>query len=403
MQRKLYFMLVLILNNVGLFGQSYCIPHFNNSDIYINNFAFHTLVNQFSSTKSSNYIFYPDSVFNARVTIGEKYPITISGINTYGGGRFAAWIDFNNDKIFDSSELIYSDTLGSHSSSGFVTIPNNTSFIGKRRMRVIHAYRLFPNACGSYSSGECEDYEINIVANQPHIQTYCMPFSPPGLSSFIIGDFILGSINNVKSGSYENGYTFYPENEFTTDLVLDQPYSVFIAKGEYAGITGGFALWIDLNNNGEFEYFENLYYTRNPNLYYVSGFITIPNDKAFLGKRRLRVRSSWGENPSSPCEMYRDGESEDYIVNIIDKLTSIENEKANQLRIQVYPNPSLGKVFIKNETTIDEVQIMDALGKIVFDSKPNQKECSFDLNAAGIYYIKVISLDKSITSKLIIQ
>ena len=74
----------------------------------------------------------------------------------------AAWIDYNNDGVFNpTSELIVSSS-SSLGTSGSVTIPSNATLNTPLRMRVIADYDLNPDPtpCDDPGYGQAEDYTI---------------------------------------------------------------------------------------------------------------------------------------------------------------------------------------------------------------------------------------------------
>jgi hypothetical protein len=79
---------------------------------------------------------------------------------------YGIWIDYNQDGDFsDAGEQIFSKSLASRSAilSSF-TIPT-TAKLGYTRMRVILQDGTYPRSyCGDITTGEVEDYTINIVA-----------------------------------------------------------------------------------------------------------------------------------------------------------------------------------------------------------------------------------------------
>ena len=87
---------------------------------------------------------------------------------------FRVWIDYNQDGDFeDSGELVTEGVyIGSASNwgnptgeavLGEITVPDNIP-LGSTRMRVAMQKNAFPEACGTFSFGEVEDYTVNIVA-----------------------------------------------------------------------------------------------------------------------------------------------------------------------------------------------------------------------------------------------
>ena len=78
--------------------------------------------------------------------------------------------------------------------------------------------------------------------------------------------------------------------------------------------------------------------------------------------------------------------------NTIDKLSDVT--------IEVFPNPSLGKVSIVTESVIDIINIYDIEGKFVQSTTSN----NFQISSSGVYFIKVTLDDGNYTiRKLIIQ
>lgn len=395
--------IILFANNYLSPAQTFCIPVFGDTIAHIDNFAFHTLVNIYSGASSSGYISYPDSLFTTSLNIGETYPITISNKYPSGNyGKFAAWIDYNNDSLFDNSELVHYDSISEYTTSGFVTIPNNNGFLGQRRLRVVSAfYPPTVTPCGNYISGEAEDYTVNIVSNQPDTQTYCMPFNPVNVDNFIIEDFHVGTLINNNSGSNGTNYILYDSILFSANLNLNTSYPVYVSKGSSLGSSGGFAIWIDLDDNGDFSLSENLF-SAGPNLTFASGTIAIPNDSSFIGSRRLRVRAQFGLLPTDPCGLYAAGETEDYLVTITGNPTSILNYPPNSNSILIFPNPSHGDVNILSAKNIDEIKITNSLGQINYELKPNRENVFLQIANEGIYFVTITSGNKTATAKLIV-
>ena len=80
----------------------------------------------------------------------------------------------------------------------------------------------------------------------------------------------------------------------------------------------------------------------------------------------------------------------------------IAKNSANQLTIN--PNPSEGIVFIKTNTSIKQIGVIDCLGKtVLFVSDINSLEFNFDLTNLpnGVYQLRAMFVDTStLVSKL---
>jgi len=73
-----------------------------------------------------------------------------------------AWIDYNQNHVFEANEVIYSSGPSAGSQSNIFTLPAS-ALLGATRMRIIMSYGTINNACGNFTFGEAEDYLINIV------------------------------------------------------------------------------------------------------------------------------------------------------------------------------------------------------------------------------------------------
>ncbi|PWH84827.1 GEVED domain-containing protein [Brumimicrobium oceani] len=107
------------------------------------------------------------SYANETAQVFESYETQVFDINTtYQGGSNGVniWVDWNNDLIFDASEIIGSGT-GSTAYNISVTIPVGTP-LGDYRMRVRAQYgsSANPPACGSVSFGSTVDFNLSILS-----------------------------------------------------------------------------------------------------------------------------------------------------------------------------------------------------------------------------------------------
>ena len=138
---------------------------FNTDEFIIDTFVLGDLANLTSSSNDYNFSDYLETEFTGDFILGDTvdYMISTDTVDNFDGG-FIAWVDFNDDQIFESSEIIIEDGPDIFSTQGTVIIPSDSTFLGKRKMRV-RAFRT--NAfdaghCGFDGGTETEDYIINI-------------------------------------------------------------------------------------------------------------------------------------------------------------------------------------------------------------------------------------------------
>jgi len=98
------------------------------------------------------------------VYVGLSYPIEIIH-DTPSFHNCAAWIDFNNDGIFDNTNEIIVSSTSEDTTTGNVLIPSNATLNTPLRMRIIADYDFmaFPTPCLDPEFGQAEDYTIFIL------------------------------------------------------------------------------------------------------------------------------------------------------------------------------------------------------------------------------------------------
>lgn len=145
---------------------AYCIPICTSPGSYgagISSFSFHTLHNCGSGKSINSYTHYPDSLYSTILEMGKAYYLLV---DQDGSARVKVYLDYNNDHIFGTNELLLS-TIDEVSNT-LISIQYDSSYVGKRRLRVISTASAVPfNACVSFSSGEVEDYDITITHPLP--------------------------------------------------------------------------------------------------------------------------------------------------------------------------------------------------------------------------------------------
>jgi PKD repeat protein len=143
---------------------NYCTPVVNvlNNDIGISRVEF-MQINNASQVGVQGYSDYTSGTA-ATVSKGGTYPLTIHRNSTIHAMNRAAYIDFNQDGIFQQSEMVaFEPAAQTLSFTAQVTIPG-TALMGKTRMRIaVNLNNLANNPCGPHSSGEFEDYTVIIA------------------------------------------------------------------------------------------------------------------------------------------------------------------------------------------------------------------------------------------------
>ena len=145
---------------------NYVSPTYSNGTqigIYISNIQLGS-INNTTAGSPAPYVTYYNNL-STNINCGSSNTLLVTP-GTFAGNNIAAWIDFNNDGVYASTEKLGEFTnIGSAPSLATFNFfaPINAS-IGATRMRVISAFNvtnISPN--GSFTYGETEDYVINIL------------------------------------------------------------------------------------------------------------------------------------------------------------------------------------------------------------------------------------------------
>jgi Protein of unknown function (DUF1566) len=67
---------------------------------------------------------------------------------------------------------------------------------------------------------------------------------------------------------------------------------------------------------------------------------------------------------------------------------------ADEITINIYPNPSPKTFHITSQETIDNLMIYNTLGQLIFTAHPLVKDYTFSLEESGIYYVRLLCSGK---------
>lgn len=134
---------------------------------YITNVTFND-INNTSTNDGDAYSDYTNIIAN--VTKGDSYTLSVSATNTFSPGQgYAAWIDWNGDGIFQTTENVLLNTTA-NSATTTVTIPND-AISGDVLLRVLSVWNATPNIDAYYATGygygEIEEYVVRVSVALP--------------------------------------------------------------------------------------------------------------------------------------------------------------------------------------------------------------------------------------------
>jgi hypothetical protein len=258
---------------------------------------------------------------------GGEYTIKLKG-NTNGNNThyFTAFIDWNQNGILDDEGEIYE--LGSITNStgtdevvltSSIQIPSD-ALLGTTRLRIIKSADSSPtDPCGTYPSGQAEDYSLNVFE-------YC------GVNSFNVTPItkvVFAGIDNASSPDPSS-----PVHELFLDIeatVLPGESYPITLEGNTVGLWYScFTVFIDWNQNGilddegEVYNIECIFGSTGTDGQQAIGTIEVPED-ALLGSTRMRIVSlgDYDDFTTDPCGLYSYAQVEDYTVIVTDTLLPV--------------------------------------------------------------------------------
>lgn len=215
------------------------------------------------------------------------------------------------------------------------------------------------------------------------------------IDSFSIADFKFFSSKNGGYGKFDT---------ITTTLQAGKTYPVSIKPG-FSGspFSQGARIWIDLNQDGDFEDLGEQMIEFPRFTATVNGTIVIPTT-AISGTTRMRVGMKYvgfSGTPSTPCESFSGGEVEDYCVRIDNRIPTNDILRGDDF--EIFPNPFTHYLTIKNKNNTNSIQRIELYGidgRILFSKKIENNPIELLLTdlpplSTGLYFLK-IRTDKGI-------
>ncbi|MDB0058431.1 PKD domain-containing protein [Salibacteraceae bacterium] len=137
-----------------------------------------------------------------------------------------------------------------------------------------------------------------------------------------IDDFQFNTISNLNSGGSNCGSRFAPRNAYSntgirTTVTQGQKYYMRVASNAIANREQGFGIWIDFNNDNDFEDLGEFVWNSAGADSAFTDSILIPFSSS-TGLTRMRVRSQRNAtiNSTQSCSTINRGETEDYLIDI---------------------------------------------------------------------------------------
>jgi hypothetical protein len=149
----------------------------------------------------------------------------------------------------------------------------------------------------------------------PFFSGYCAATATDPISTYFTNFTTTGGVTNINNNS-TNDPTGY--QDFTAVSASEYPGEDFAVQFTMVGGTAGVNIWIDWNNDldfndaGEFAVGSGGFLAAGT----YNSVVTVPITQPF-GPVRLRMRTDWNTGNPAACGNINEGEAEDYVINII--------------------------------------------------------------------------------------
>ena len=237
---------------------------------------------------ASIFDFIPDTLntLTCFLSPGVTYNIGISANNNHSANTYAAWLDWNNDTTFSSSEKLGEFVTTTAGQSGIITftVPL-TSISGKLRLRIRCSSSASINSCNDYLSGQTSDFTVTILSSHMEYNFYTgWDYSSTGGN--YINSVWIGNLDNSNSGS-ASGPVYNDYSYMTENVISCTPQSITIETVAPSSVFNHSDVYVDYNNDCAFTLNELAVVLNTAlGIQSVTGTFSLP---ALNGNRRLRI------------------------------------------------------------------------------------------------------------------
>ena len=231
--------------------------------------------------------------------------------------------------------------------------------------------------------------------------------SPLGDLSYADG-FHLFQVGTIDNYSGEGGTGYENFTNLHTDLEQGASHELTVTTGYGNQFI---RVWIDFNDDYVFsldelvvDNYEIADGQSDANAPYTETMQLIISESATLGEHVMRAKSNWNAGvPNDACEETTYGETEDYMVNIVESLSTNNIQIEN---ISIFPNPINNMLNVNVGSNIGlNYSIFNITGQTIFKGKFTEFNNRVDFSdlSEGIYFLRLIDsqLNKQNTYKLI--
>lgn len=278
------------------------------------------------------------------------------------GGVGEAWIDFNANGTFETTESIgtWQGTPPVAASQFNFTVPPG-AVQGPTKMRIAQqeAGTLPINPCGTYTWGSMMDFNIEIIEGVD-----CSTYQGDTQDDAIAVTALPYTHNNSNTVCYSNQHLVYSSNDVYYAYAVQQGDIGIIASlcgssfDTYMTVTDKYGNILNANDD----------YPSCGSSSECTVNVT-DYDTVFV------IVEGWGNL------------SGDYTLNI-NPTNLVSLDELDELGSKVFPNPTTGNITVSSNKEISTITLTDVRGKVILEVT-NSTQIMFEEQPAGIYLLKI--------------
>lgn len=300
--------------------------------------------------------------------------------------------------LTNGAELAGNIAVAVRGTCNFSTKAINAQNAGATALVIINNQAQAPNVLGSGNDAGGVNIPVVMISQAQGnnlltaLQNGESPVGLLGRQNEFIESFTINGETFVTGDN--NGYVGPVETDVILTAGVSYPFTV----------TPGFSgqplpeysrIWVDANQNGEFETSELVFDQGQSSIGVVNGTFTIPTT-AEVGNTRMRVQMVYqghgAGNLPGFCGSFQSGETEDYCITV--RQGNVSTESFEQVHINMFPNPSAGVVNISsNSKETLQINIVSLSGQTVASSNMINGALSMDVQhlSDGVYLVYALA------------
>jgi len=284
----------------------YCVPTYTtgktDGDLISNISISGTTLANNSGTNPTNpaYTYFTGQPnYTGTLQAGSSYSVNVS-VGTFGGQNLAAWVDYNDDGVFATSERVgYTNAaIAGNGSATFAIVLACNPPLGTHRMRVRDVWNtsgINIDPCLNYGWGETEDYSVTISA------AVACPQPSNLLVTNITGN---SAVLGWTAGCVETSWNVYVTTAGGAAPTTPTYFNVvnpFVVNGLIPGTAYDFYVSADCTTNGVSLWTGPFYFVTSPSNDNCSGAVALSVGNIFTDNDVVGTNvSATNSNPPAP-------------------------------------------------------------------------------------------------------